>query len=144
MKIERLILIVFFGNYIINNLVAGLASLIPAGQARGILTAQYISFAVLSALVVGLLTWWYFLEVKKEKTILGGVYFGIGGFLVSLLTVFVSGISGVLIQTGSIAQVGQILPNFGPFIWNWSTVVLLAYWVLPSILVAWYLGFKKK
>ena len=47
-----------------------------------------------------------------------------------------------MIQTGSVAQVASILPNFGPFLMNWSTAVMLAYWVIPAVAVGWYFGKK--
>ena len=140
MKIERLILVAFFGNYLINNILAALASLIPAGATRSMTSPQYIIFALASAVAVGVLTWWYMQDAKKD--VAQGAYFGIGGFVIAVLTVFVSGIAGVLIQTGSVAQVASILPNFGPFLMNWSTAVMLAYWVIPAVAVGWYFGKK--
>jgi hypothetical protein len=140
MKMERLILIAFLGNYLINNVLAALASLIPAGATRSMTSPQYIIFGLLSAVAVGALTWWYMQEAKKN--IASGAYFGIGGFVIAILTVFISGVSGVMIQTGSFSQVASILPNFGPFLMNWSTAVMLAYWVIPAILVGWYFGKK--
>lgn len=140
MKIERLILIAFFGNYLINNVLAGVASLIPAGTSRSMSSPQYVIFALASAVAVGVLTWWYMQDAKKN--ISQGAYFGIGGFLVAILTVFISGVAGVLIQTGSLAQVATVLPNFGPFLMNWSTAVMLAYWVIPGVIVGWYFGKK--
>jgi hypothetical protein len=32
----------------------------------------------------------------------------------------------------------HVIPNFWPFLANWSTVVLLAYWIIPAAAVGWY------
>ena len=40
MKVERMILIAFLGNYLVNNVVAGLASLVPANPADIIAIAE--------------------------------------------------------------------------------------------------------
>ena len=62
-----------------------------------------------------------------------------------MVTAFVSGISGVLTQTGSVSQLITVLPNFWPFLWNWSTLALLGYWVIPAGLVGfWYQWNAKK
>jgi hypothetical protein len=137
MNIERAILVGFLGNYLINTVVAGLVSLVPATQGGGFLTPQYITFVVVSAVVAFILTWWY-----GARGLQGGALFGVTGFLVAIVTAFISGISGVLAQTGSLSSVGNILPNFWPFIWNWSTLVLLCYWVIPAALEGWWLGGK--
>jgi hypothetical protein len=76
------------------------------------------------------------------NALMGGIVFGVGAFVISILTTFVSGIAGVLAQTGSLAQVGSVLPNFGPFIWSWSTLILLCFWVIPAALVGWWLQMR--
>jgi hypothetical protein len=35
-----------------------------------------------------------------------------------------------------------IIPNFGPFLMSWSTLILLGYWVIPSAIVGWWLQRK--
>src|SRR3989344_975703 len=115
MKVERMILIAFLGNYLINNDVAGLASLIPGNPAAAnpILTAQYGTFAILAMVV----------------------------------TAFNTGVSGILVQTGSFAEVAPILPQFFTYLWNpslpiWqqTTAIFLILWMWPSILMGWSLG----
>jgi hypothetical protein len=144
MKWERLFLIAFLGNYIINNIVAGIVSLIPASASttHTYLTAQYISYVILAAIAVALITWWYFRPLSRMNALKAGVVFGVSGFIISILTTLVSGIAGVLAQTGSLSQVASVLPNFGPFLWNWSTLFLFLFWVIPATLVGWYLQMK--
>ena len=137
MKWERSILISFLGNYLNNNVVAGLVALLPASASGGMFTIQYIAYVILAAVAVAVFSWW--LGVSSVKA---GVMFGLVGFVVAIVTAFVSGISGVLTQTGSLAQMFSILPNFVPFIVNPSTLVLLGYWVIPAALVGWYRGMK--
>jgi hypothetical protein len=69
-----------------------------------------------------------------------GIVFGIVGFVVALATAFVTGVAGVLTQTGSLSQMVQVVPNFWPFLASWSTLALLLYWVVPATLVGWYFG----
>lgn len=138
MNIERSILIAFLGNYLINTVAAALVALIPASSTAGVLTPQYISFVVLAIIIVALLAWWYM--KAGSKTLKGGAIFGAIGFVVAIATAFVTGVAGVLSQTGSISTVISVLPNFWPFLANWSTLVLFAYWVVPAALVGWYLG----
>ncbi len=135
MKLERAILVAFFGNYLVNNVVAAVVALVPASQGGGVFTPQYISFVVLAAVLVGALTWW----IGKTGW-QNGAIFGAVGFAVAIVTAFVSGISGVILQTGSLSQAMGVIPNFWPFLANWSTLVLLGYWVVPAALVGWYLG----
>ena len=142
MKWERLFLIAFLGNYIINNIVAGIVSLIPASTGGGFFTPQYICYVILAAIVVALLTWWYFRPLSRMNAMRYGIVFGVSGFIISILTTLVSGITGVLAQSGSLTQVWSVLPNFGPFLWNWSTLLLFCFWVIPAILVGWYLEMK--
>lgn len=135
MKLQRSILITFLGNYLTNTVVAAVVALIPASATPGMLTPQYISFVVLSAIVVGLLTWWFGAMNVKDGAIFGAI-----GFAVALFVAFVSGVSGVLSQTGSLSQMAAVIPNFGPFLLSWSTLVLLGYWVIPAALVGWWRG----
>ena len=141
MNWERVLLIAFIGNYIINNVVAGIVSLIPAGAAGSLLTPQYLIYILCAAIVVGLLTKWYFSR-SATATLQMGLIFGVCGFIISILTTFVSGIAGVLAQSGSLAQLWSVLPNFGPFLWNWSTLILLAFWVIPAGFVGWWIQMK--
>src|SRR3989344_1634564 len=116
MKIERAILIAFLGNYLINTVVSAIAALVPAGTATGLLTPQSIVFIIVALIVVAVLSWWYGVDGLKNGLIFGGI-----GFVVSIATTFVAGISGVIGQSGSLCAVINILPNFGPFLWNVST-----------------------
>lgn len=133
MKIDKVILIAFLGNYLVNTVLAAIVALVPASAGGGIFTAQYITFVVLSAALVAVLAWWY--GVRDVKT---GAIFGVVGFLVAIATAFVTGVAGVLAQTGSLSAVVGVLPNFWPFLWNWSTLVLLGYWVIPAAAMGWY------
>jgi hypothetical protein len=135
MNIVRAILIAFLGNYLINTVVAALVSLVPANGATGLLTPQYITFVIVSAILVFVLTWWYGARDLKDGTV-----FGIIAFIVAIATAFVTGVSGVLAQTGSFSSVIGVLPNFWPFLANWSTLVLLGYWVVPAALLGWWKG----
>jgi hypothetical protein len=136
MRIERLILISFLGNYLINNIVAAIVAMIPLS---GNTTAQYVIYFVLAAVAAGIFTWWYLKDMSKSDALIQGAIFGAGAFVVAVVTAFVSGISGVLAQTGSFSQLISVLPNFGPFILNWSTLALLGYWVLPAAALGWWL-----
>ena len=133
MKFERAILVAFLGNYLINNVVAAIVALVPASAGGGIFTPQYISFVVLAAVLVGLLAWWCGKVGWKNGAIFGAI-----GFAVAIVTAFISGISGVVLQTGSLSQAMGVIPNFWPFLANWSTLVLLGYWIVPAALVGWY------
>ncbi len=139
MKFERAILLAFLGNYLVNNVVAAIVALIPPSASPGILTPQYISFVLLSAIVIGLFAWWY---LPAGGNLRWGAIFGLTGFGVAIVTAFVSGLSGVVLQTGSLARMFSVLPNFWPFLANWSTLVLLAYWVAPAALVGWYKNYS--
>jgi hypothetical protein len=138
MNVERSILISFLGNYLINTVAAALVALVPASTGGGLFTPQYISFVVVAIIVIGILTWWY--ACKGYRGWKSGAIFGAIGFVTAIVTAFVTGVSGVLAQTGSFSSVAGVLPNFWPFLWNWSTLVLLGYWVIPATLVGWYLG----
>ncbi len=131
-------MISFLGNYLNNNLVAAIVALLPASATGGVFTVQYISYVLLAAVSVAILTMWY-----GARSVQSGAMFGVAGFLVAILTAFLTGITGVLTQTGSLSQMVSILPNFWPFIANWTTLVLLGYWVIPAALVGWYRGMKR-
>ena len=134
MNWERIILVSFFGNYIINTVIAGvIVGILPTSTVKGITSPQYIVFALVSAAFVAFLTWWYF--NMSRGTMISGLTFGVVGFVVSVASTFVSGFAGVLVQTGSFSQAFGILPNFGPFILNWATLVLFLVWVVPSALI---------
>jgi|SRR5665213_3096892 len=140
MKIERAILIAFLGNYLVNNVVAAIAAFIPAGT--GTFTAQYITFIVLAVILVGIVTWWYLKTTSASMALMGGVWFGVIGFVVAIVTAFITGVSGVLVQTASFSTLWSVLPNFGPFLWSSSTLVLLGYWIVPAILIGWWMSRK--
>ena len=133
MKTDRAILIAFLGNYLVNTVLAAVVALVPASADGGIFTAQYITFIVLSAILVAVLAWWY-----GARDLKGGAIFGAVGFLVAIATAFVTGVAGVLAQTGSLSAVAGVLPNFCPFLWTWPTLALLGYWVIPAAAMGWY------
>ena len=137
MKLERAILLAFFANYLVNNVVAAIVALIPASATPGVFTPQYISFVALSALLVAVFAWWY---MEKGGSMKMGAIFGVTGFVVAILTALISGLSGVVLQTGSLSEMFNVLPNFWPFLYNWSTVVLLGYWVLPAVVIGWWVA----
>jgi len=140
-----MILIAFLGNYLVNNVVAALASLVPATQgATTIFTPQYITFLVLGAIMLGLISWWYLMRMPRAGALMQGVVFGIGGFVIAVLTALVTGIAGVLVQTGSVSQVIAVLPNFGPYLISWTTLVLLGLWVVPAVVVGWLMQWRMK
>ncbi|HEV3245181.1 MAG TPA: hypothetical protein VG102_02400 [Candidatus Paceibacterota bacterium] len=136
MKIERAILIAFLGNYLVNNVVAAIAAFVPAGT--GTITAQYVTFVVLAAILVAIVTWWYFR--MAPASVMAGLWFGILGFVTSIVVAFITGVSGVLVQTASFSTLFSVLPNFWPFLWSVSTLVLLGYWVIPAVLIGWLKG----
>ena len=141
LKWERLILIPFLGNYLVNNIGAAVAALAPVGTGTSRFTSpQYITFIIVALIIVALFAWWYLKPMPKMSVIKWGVIFGVAGFVISIFTTFVSGVAGKLAQTGSLAETLEILPNFGPFIWNVSTLILLAFWVIPSGLIGWWLA----
>lgn len=142
MRIERAILIAFLGNYLINNLVGAVVALLPLGTGGS--TGQYVGYIALAAVAVAVFTWWYFMPLPKAGALMNGILFGVVAFLVAIVTAFVSGISGVLTQTGSFSQLVSVLPNFGPYFMNWSTVALLGYWIIPAAIVGFLLGMGKK
>ncbi|MDB5187944.1 MAG: hypothetical protein JWO50_464 [Candidatus Kaiserbacteria bacterium] len=134
MKWERMILVSFFGNYIINTIIAGIiVAIMPASTTKGITSPQYVVFALVSAIFVALFTCWYF--KYSRGTLISGTTFGVVGFLIAIASTFVSALAGTLVQTGSFSQAFAIVPNFGPFLWNWATLVLIAVWVIPAAIV---------
>ena len=140
MKIERAILIAFLGNYLVNNVVAAIAAFVPAGT--GTFTAQYIVFIVLAVILVAIMTGWYLKTASASMALMAGVWFGVIGFVVAIATAFITGVSGVLVQTASFSTLWSVLPNFGPFLWSSSTLVLLGYWIVPGVLIGWWMGRK--
>lgn len=138
MRIERSILVAFIGNYLINNIVGAVVALLPLGTPGG--TTQYVVYIVLAALMAGVFTWW---ALKGMGGLKAGAIFGGIAFLVAVCTALVSGIAGVLTQTGSLSQLVTVLPNFGPFLFNWSTLALLGYWVIPAVVVGFLMGRSK-
>ena len=138
MNFERAFLVTFFGNYIINTLLSAVVALMPASTSDATVTPQYIVFVVLAVIAVALLCWWYMKGAAKD--VKNGAYFGALGFVMAIVVAFVSGIAGVLSQTGSFQAIVDVLPNFWPFLANWSTLVLLAYWVLPAAGMGWWMA----
>lgn len=136
MKYERAIFITFLGNYLINNIVAALVALM---HLTGNQIAQYSTYFILAAIAVVAFSLWYFKPLNKSSAALDGAIFGLIALVVAIITAFISGISGVLAQTGNFGQMMSVLPNFWPFIWNWSTLALLGYWVIPAAAVGYYL-----
>lgn len=139
MNLERSILVAFIGNYLINNVVAAIVALIPASSSTSVLTPQYIAYVILAAIFSAAFAWWALRNVARSRAMRAGITFGVVAFLVSIVTAFVTGVTGVLAQTGSISQMFSIIPNFGPFLLSWSTLVLLGYWVIPAALIGWWL-----
>ena len=139
MKIERAILITFLGNYLINNIVGALMALFHVGSDQ---TVQYSVYFVLAVPFTALYTWWYLQSVPVNK-LTNSAIFGAIGFVVAILTAMLAGISGVIAQTGSFAQLATVLPNFGGLLLNWSTLVILGYWVVPAVVVGYILNGKK-
>ncbi|HTR18589.1 MAG TPA: hypothetical protein VMH91_01250 [Candidatus Paceibacterota bacterium] len=140
MKIERAILIAFLGNYLVNNVVAAIAAFVPAGT--GTFTVQYATFIVVAAVLIAIMTWWYLKTVSPSMALKAGIWFGIIGFVVSIVTAFVTGVSGVLVQTASFSTLMSVLPNFGPFLWSWTTAVLFGYWIVPGVVIGWLMNRK--
>src|SRR3989344_2332261 len=100
MNVTQAILVAFLGNYLINTVAPAIVAFIPVSTGGGVLTPQYFGFILLSAVVVGILTWWYGARGAKA-----GAIFGLIGFAVSIATALVTGIAGVLAQTASLSSV---------------------------------------
>lgn len=139
MKFERVLLIAFFGNYIINNIVGALVAMVPLGATAS--APQYAEYFVLAAIIATAISWWYFMGAMKPSLAHGAI-FGACAFLIAVVTAIFSGMAGVLTQTGSISQLITVLPNFVPFLINPSTLLLLGYWVLPAAAIGFYLQGK--
>ena len=135
-KYERAILISFIGNYLINNIVAAIVAILGLS---GNTAVQYAVYIALASIAVILFTWWYLKPLSKDNGMMDGAIFGAIAFAVAVVTAFVSGISGVITQTGSFSQVLTVLPNFWPFLANWSTLALLGYWIIPGAGVGFFL-----
>lgn len=143
MKVERMILVAFFGNYLVNNVAAGLASLVPATSgSTSMFTSQYITFVAIAAVMLGVVAWWYLMKASHAGALMQGLVFGIVGFVVAIATAFVTGVASVLLQTGSFSQVISVLPNFGPYLINKTTIVLLGLWIVPALVVGWLMQSK--
>ena len=142
MNLERSILVAFIGNYLINNVVAAIVALIAATTSASVFTLQYFAYLILAALFAAVFAWWTIMHVSPSRVLRAGITFGAIAFVVSIVTAFVTGVTGVLAQTGSISQMFSIIPNFGPFLLSWSTLVLLGYWVIPSAICCWWLQRK--
>lgn len=142
MNLERSILVAFIGNYLINNVVAAIVALIPSSTSTSVFTPQYVAYVILAALFAAFFAWWTIMHVSANRVMRAGIVFGAIAFVVSIVTAFVTGVTGVLAQTGSISQMFSIIPNFGPFLLSWSTLVLLGYWVIPGAIVGWWLQRK--
>jgi hypothetical protein len=134
MKWERMILVAFAGNYIINTLLAGLVvGVLGQGASQGVLTPQYITLALLSAGFVAGITWWSFRTTAR--TLVQGVSFGVIGLVLAIVTTIVSATMGAIIQTGSFANVGTILAHIPGFLLTIPTLVLVFVWVVPAAIV---------
>lgn len=137
MKLERAILIVFLVNYLLNNVVAAIASFFPAGDGTTQYTVQFFAFIVFAMILSGFSAWWY--GAKDWKT---GAIFGAIGFAVAVVTAIITAMCSVLIQTASLAYLWSVLPKFGMFFKNWQTLYLLGYWVVPTTAVGFWFGRK--
>src|SRR3989338_3415706 len=104
MKTDRAILIAFLGNYLVNTVLAAVVALVPASAEGGIFTAQYITFIVLSAVLVAVLAWWY-----GVRDVRGGATFGVIGFLVAIATAFVRGLGPDGLALGSRRSTSEFL-----------------------------------
>lgn len=136
---ERAILIAFLGSYLVNNVAAAFAVFVPAGTSGKMWNAQYITFILLAAVTIAIVTWWYLRPLPKAQALMAGLAFGILGFLVAVVTSFITGVAGVLLQTGSLSTLAQVLPNFWPFLMSWATLILLLDWIIPATIVGWML-----
>ena len=119
-------MIPFLGNYIINNIVAGSVTLIPVSPVGGYLAPQYITFVILAAIVVALLTWWYLNPLRRMNAMKFGIIFGVSGYIISLLTALVSTLAGIVEQSGSLVQVASGLAEVGPSVWGWFSLFTFA------------------
>lgn len=141
MTFERLILITFFGNYLINEVAAGLSVLAHVGD-DGSGWRPYAVFVILAAVLVGLITWWVLRPSPRWDPLRIAFTLGVIGILVSVLTTLVSSIFGTLFDTASLSSVGGVLQSFPAFLWDISTLILIGYWILPALVVGWFLSNK--
>ncbi len=139
MKYERMILVAFFLNYVINEVVSGVSALVPV-SADGSGWVSYIVFTLLAGGLVAFFAWWYIKTSPGVDAMRTGLTFGILGVSVSLLTTFVSGVFGTLFDTGSFSAILDVLPNFPAYLWDISTHVLMGYWIVPAFIVGWFMG----
>lgn len=141
MKYERAALIAFVGNFLINNIATLITLLVPGTPTgAGWSDPHFIVYILVAALFVAGFTWWYARPFSSFKLIDGAI-FGVLGFVISIATAFVTGVSGVAMQ-GGFSQVAAALPNFVPFLFSWTTLVLAAFWILPALGVGAWLGRK--
>ena len=140
MRFERIILIAFLGNYLINNVATATVALL--GFSGGT-QMQYVIYITLAAVATSLFTWWYLKPLPKERALMDAMVFGVSAFVIAVLTAVFSGIASVLAQTGSVAQLATVVPNFIPFIMNWATLAILGYWVVPAVFMGWILMKKR-
>jgi hypothetical protein len=146
MKVERMILLAFLGDYVLNNITSALAALVPANPSASnpYLTAQYITYVVLALITVGIFAWWYLARTPRIGALMQGLIFGVVGFVTAVVTALVSGFAGVILQTGSISQAVSVLPNFGPYLVSVTTLILLVLWVVPGVAVGWFMQSRIK
>lgn len=142
MSFERLLLVAFFGNYVINTVVAACVAMIPATQGGGVWTLQYIVFLLAAAIAAALTNWWYLKNDTRTNVLQRALIFSVGAFLIALISAFISGTANVLLQTGSFAQVIKVIPNFKDFVFSKQTLYLFGYWIVPAILLGFYLQRK--
>ena len=103
---------------------------------RGLLTLQYIAYFILAAIIVALLTFWYLNPLPRMTAMKWGIVFGASGLIISILTMLVSGITGVLAKSGSLEDLASVLQNFEPFLSNLAPrSAPLCFWVFPATLV---------
>ena len=133
MHIERAILIAFLGNYLINNVVGAVVVLLQLGTDGSM--ARYVVYIVLAMIMASVFSWWHLSTAPRAGAFTSGISFGVIAFVVAVATALLSGIAGVLTQSGSLGQLASVLPNFGPFLFNWPTLALLGYWVIPAAIV---------
>ena len=123
----------------INVIVSGIVYAIPAGTSDNGYYMQYAFFAFVAALVVGYLTHWYLKGAAHSfPRYQAALYFGVGGFIISLLWSFISGFFGLMYEGGTFGDAVATIPTFVPYVLNWSTLVLASYWIPPALIVGWF------
>jgi len=143
MKCERLLLITFFGNYVISTVASALAALVPNNGATGYVAPQSIAYIVLALIISSCFAYWYLIKKTPETRLRAGALFGIMGFVVAIMTTFISGAASVVAQSGSLSKLVEVLPNFGSYLIGATTLIILGFWVLPSIAVGYVLSRAK-